>query len=62
MPGLRKTSILTLVLAILGAGPMLTACEEEGPAEKVGEEIDRATEETRDKIEDAGDKVEDKTD
>lgn len=51
----------------------LSACQEKGPAEKAGENIDNAVEEMGDKIEDAtdgagdaiedaGDKIEDKTD
>lgn len=63
-------ALCTLVLtALIG----LSACQEKGPAEKAGENIDNAVEEMGDKIEnatdnagdaleDAGDKIEDKTD
>ena len=35
-----------------------TACESEGPAEKTGERIDEAVEETQEGIEEAGDALE----
>jgi len=39
----------------------LSACEEEGPAEQVGESIDNSVEELGDAVEDAGDDVKDAT-
>jgi hypothetical protein len=65
-----KLALTTLLLATFIG---LTACQEKGPAEQAGENIDNAVEEMGDKIEDAtdgagdaieeaGDKIEDKTD
>lgn len=73
MPTGRTVSPLAAA-AIFMAVMALAACsEEQGPAEKTGEEIDEAAEELQDKageaaeeagdaIEDAGDSVEDATD
>lgn len=63
---------LILVTAITLMSISVTACQEKGPAEKAGEEIDNAaenlgdkiedaTDEAGDKVEEAGDKVEDAT-
>ncbi len=49
-------------LWLLGAVMTVSACEQEGPAEKAGKEIDHAAEKAGDKIEDAGDKVKDAVD
>lgn len=68
-----KLNRLTLRALLLTTLIGLTACQEKGPAEKAGEQIDNAVEEMGDKIEDAtdnagdaveeaGDKIEDKTD
>jgi predicted small secreted protein len=43
-----RTIALTLALALAATG--LTACREEGPAEKVGEKIDRTTDAVKDKL------------
>lgn len=51
---------LLFVLLFLSMG--LAACEQEGPAERAGEKIDKAVEEAGDKMEEAGDKVEEATD
>lgn len=61
----------TLVAGLLFLG--ITGCEQEGPAERAGEQIDEAAEqaqeaveeagkETQQVIEEAGDKIEQKTD
>lgn len=42
-----------IMLALLGG------CEKQGPAEKMGENVDEAIEETGDRIEEAGDAAED---
>ncbi|MDT8879897.1 hypothetical protein RSO68_10455 [Halomonas saccharevitans] len=52
---LRKLS-LALLIAMLGAG--LAACEEEGPAEQAGENIDESMEEMGDGVEEMGDNLE----
>lgn len=54
-------AILALLFA-LGGGAVLTGCEDQGPAEEAGEEIDEAVEDAGDAMEDAGDDVEDETD
>jgi len=67
---LDKLALTTLLMATFIG---LTACQEKGPAETAGENIDNAVEEMGDKVEDAtdnagetveemGDKIEDKTD
>lgn len=60
--GTRISAALFALLFALGGGAVLTGCEEKGPAEKAGEEIDEAVEDAGDAIEDAGDNVEDDTD
>lgn len=68
-----KMNKLALGALLLTTFIGLTACQEKGPAEKAGENIDSAVENMGDKIEDAtdnagdkleeaGDKIEDKTD
>lgn len=42
-----------IMLALLGG------CEKKGPAERMGEDIDKAVEKTGESIEEAGDSVED---
>lgn len=67
---LGKLALTTLLLTTFIG---LTACQEKGPAEEAGENIDNAVEKMGDNIEDAtddagdaleeaGDKIEDKTD
>jgi hyperosmotically inducible protein len=59
-----------LILTVIGVAAVLTltACEQKGPAEKVGEKIDNAAEQAgktmddaKDKMKDAADKAEDMT-
>lgn len=53
--------LLSLILS-LGAGAFilaLPACDRQGPAERTGEQIDKAAEKAGDKLEEAGDKVKD---
>ena len=52
-----KLTLLLFAMALVAGG--LTACEREGPAERVGEKIDEAVEDAGDEIEEAGEKVED---
>lgn len=56
---MRRTLFLALAL-MLGFG--LVACDDEGPAEKAGEQVDEAVEDTGQAIEDAGDEMEETTD
>lgn len=62
--------VLIAAIAVCGFG--LVGCYEEGPAERAGEDVDRATERAgekmedatdraADRMEDAGDKIEDET-
>ncbi|EEF78506.1 hypothetical protein [Methylophaga thiooxydans] len=53
--------ILMLMFALSGAG-LLSACDQQGPAEEMGENIDESVEETGDAIEDAADEAEDAMD
>lgn len=56
MAPLRIFSATGFALAVaLG----LAACEEEGPAEQLGESIDETAEEAGEAIEDAGEEIED---
>ena len=55
----KKLLLLVCVLAFLGAG---FGCEQEGPAEKAGEEIDETMEEAGDELEEAADEAEEATD
>lgn len=41
---------------------LIAGCEEEGPAEKVGEAVDETVEEVGDQAEEAADTLEEKTD
>ncbi|MFP4084687.1 MAG: hypothetical protein ACLFP9_05670 [Desulfonatronovibrio sp.] len=59
MSFLKKLLFIVCVLAFLGAG---YGCEQEGPAERAGEEIDEAMEETGDELEEAADEAEEATD
>lgn len=52
---------LMLMFALSGVG-LLAACEQQGPAEEMGENIDEGIEETGDAIEDAADEAEDAMD
>ena len=58
MKALPLVAIAALIFANLG----MTGCDaNEGPAEKAGEKIDNAVEDTGEAIEEAGDKIRDKT-
>tara|TARA_R110002074_G_scaffold57232_1_gene140819 strand:+ start:508 stop:669 length:162 start_codon:yes stop_codon:yes gene_type:complete len=50
--------MFAIVLAILFS-IAIAGCEQDGPAERTGEKIDSAIENTGEAIEDAGDKLED---
>jgi|GEM_PF-471217 len=60
--GRRCMRTLLLLLLAVGAGAGLSACEDQGPAEQAGEEIDEAVEDAGDAVEDAADDVEDEAD
>lgn len=48
------------VMLIAGFG--VAACEQEGPAENLGEQVDDALDEAGDRAEDVGDEIEDAAD
>ena len=54
-------NILCALMLALSVG-MLAGCEEQGPAEEAGEEIDEAVEEAGDEMEEAADEVEEEVD
>lgn len=56
MHHLRRHLRKLLPLALVAGALTLGACEEEGPAEKAGKELDNAAESAGDRIEDATDK------
>lgn len=59
---LTAKNIRTLALAfclVFAGGGMLTACSEQGPAEKAGENIDNAVDDTGDAINEAADDTRD---
>lgn len=62
----KITSALFALLFALGGGAALSGCEEQGPAEEAGEEIDEVVEDAGDEIdeaaEEAGDAVEEAAD
>jgi hypothetical protein len=52
-----KKSLITVLLGCLSL--TVVSCDQKGPAEKVGETIDKGIEKTGDAIEEAGEAVED---
>jgi hypothetical protein len=52
---LRKAVLFSILLA----GSMTVACEQEGPAERAGKDIDKATKDTGKAIERAGENIQD---
>ena len=55
----RVAQWTSILLAALFLGGGITACEQDGPMEEAGEEIDDAVDDAGDEIEDAADEVED---
>lgn len=58
---MKRIKLLQLLLIVLLIGAFV-ACEQEGPAEQAGEQIDEAVEEAGEKMEEAGDAIEEKAD
>ncbi len=52
VPGMSLGSAIALVIAALGLS-LSTSCRQKGPAEKAGEKVDKAIENTGDAIKDA---------
>lgn len=61
MKNRRRSLFGTITIAVLFAfsSIALVGCEQDGPAERAGEEIDEAVDEAEDNIEDAAEEVED---
>tara|TARA_R110002073_G_scaffold67043_4_gene167141 strand:- start:4270 stop:4479 length:210 start_codon:yes stop_codon:yes gene_type:complete len=55
-------SIMFALILAFGGGLTLTGCEQQGPAEEAGENVDDAMEAAGDSMEDAADDIEDATD
>jgi hypothetical protein len=66
-PGAKEMSnrptraFLALICGTFLLGPVLSACEEEGTAEQVGESIDESIEKTGEALEEAADEMEERT-
>ena len=57
LPSFKKLPFLFLILlAAALSAPMLSACGKQGDAEKAGEKVDEAIDDTKDAAEDAFDK------
>jgi hyperosmotically inducible protein len=54
---MEATRKLAILLLVVGLGFGIGACERKGPAERAGEQIDKAVEGAGDKVEQAGEKV-----
>jgi len=54
---LTRTSLIALIAGMFAVG--ISACEDEGPAERAGETVDEAIEETGDTMEEAAESAED---
>jgi len=54
---MEATRKLAILLLVVGLGFGIGACERKGPAERAGENVDKAVERAGDKVERAGDKV-----
>lgn len=61
MPKTRYTLLMLLLTLLLGGG-VLVGCEDQGPAEEAGEQIDETAEEAGDAMDDAADEVEESVD
>lgn len=57
-----KLSNIFFALLLAMSVSVLTGCEDQGPAEEAGENIDEAMEEAGDEMEEAADEVEDEVD
>ncbi len=55
---MKALRFLTICL-ILSLSLLFMACEKEGPAERAGERMDEAYEDTKDNLNDAGEAIED---
>lgn len=60
--GVSSLRAMLLGLVLATGSLALVACEQQGPAEEAGENLDEAVEEAGDKMRDAADEVEDEVD
>lgn len=58
----RYLTVLLLAAALPLTGAFVIGCDDEGPAEEVGEDIDEAVDEAGDAAEDVADEAEDAAD
>ncbi len=58
----RVRSLALAMFLVLSGGVFLTACDNQGPAEEAGENIDDAVDDAGDAAEEAGDEAEDAVD
>lgn len=58
MTSIKKSTALAAAFAF-AAALGLSACDEEGPAEQLGEKVDESAESVGDAVEDAGEEAED---
>lgn len=61
MPKTNHTLLMLFLTLLLGGG-VLVGCEDQGPAEEAGEEIDDTAEEAGDAMDEAADEVEESVD
>lgn len=54
--------LVFIAMLLIGTSIFLVGCEQEGPLERAGENVEDAVEDAGDRVEDAGDKVEKSTD
>jgi len=54
---MEATRKLAILLLVVGLGFGIGACERKGPAERAGEQIDKAVEGAGDKVEQVGEKI-----
>ncbi|HET8808516.1 MAG TPA: hypothetical protein VFM76_09060 [Methylophaga sp.] len=57
----RMLSRALLLAFVIGSLGMVSACDEQGPAEEAGEQLDESIEESADALEEAGDEIEEST-
>lgn len=60
--GVSTLRAMLLGLMVAVGALTLVACEQQGPAEEAGENLDDAVEAAGDKMQDAADKIEEETD
>lgn len=59
---MKLSEAITAALLMIGMMFTLSACDDQGPMEEAGEEVDDAADDAGDAMEDAGDEMEDAAD